>query len=110
MVLTAKVKFDGRARGTPAGTVRFLDGSTVLGVVPLTHGKARLVTSALPLGPNPIRVQYSGSPDFDSSQSPAVIADIKALHSRAKAVDALVAQASTRSGTAAAEVRRPDGG
>jgi hypothetical protein len=58
-------------RGTPSGTVTFMDGTTVLGTG-LLSGKpatATLLTSKLPLGARRIKAIYNGSGSFESSTS-----------------------------------------
>jgi uncharacterized delta-60 repeat protein len=54
------------ASGTAAGTVTFLDGSTVLGVVPLVGGRAQWTTSTLAVG---IHADVTAS--YSSGDSPA---------------------------------------
>jgi hypothetical protein len=56
--------------GTPAGTVTFSDGGTVLGTGPLAgSGSASITTSFLPAGPNSITAAYSGDSYFAGSTS-----------------------------------------
>jgi hypothetical protein len=63
------------ALGAPAGSVDFVDGTTVLGTVPLTTsgstGVAHLQVSDLGAGAHSVTAVYSGSPTFASSTSPA---------------------------------------
>jgi hypothetical protein len=54
---------------TPKGTVAFMSGTTLLGTLQLTGGKARLTTSSLPDGANPITVIYSGDPNIAASSA-----------------------------------------
>jgi hypothetical protein len=54
---------------TPKGTVVFMSGSTLLGTVQLSAGKARLSTSSLPEGSNPITVTYSGDANIAPSSA-----------------------------------------
>ncbi len=49
------------------GTVTFADGSTPLGTVPVSGGKATLTTSALAFGSHSITATYSGDPTYVSS-------------------------------------------
>ncbi|MFK7697535.1 Ig-like domain repeat protein [Paenibacillus sp. HJGM_3] len=58
--------------GTPAGTITFKDGATVLGdPVALTNGTASLTTTALPKGSRSITALYSGDSVFASGNSSA---------------------------------------
>jgi uncharacterized delta-60 repeat protein len=58
---------------TPTGTVTFLDGSTVLGVVPLVGGRAQWTTSTLAMGIHAnVTASYSGSGGFPASTSAAL--------------------------------------
>src|SRR5205807_2035637 len=45
---------------TPTGSVTFKNGSTILGVVPLSNGVASLTTSSLGPGPYTVTASYSG--------------------------------------------------
>jgi hypothetical protein len=59
--------------GTPAGTVSFYDGATLLGTVAVNSaGVATLTTSSLPLGANAITATYSGNATFAGSTSSTV--------------------------------------
>jgi hypothetical protein len=49
--------------------VQFLDGSFLLGTVPLTTGSASLVVSTLPMGTRSLSAEYSGDVTFDPSAS-----------------------------------------
>lgn len=55
--------------GTPTGCVTFMDGSTVLGTVPLSGGHASFTTSTLGVGTHSIKAVYSGSGNFSGSTS-----------------------------------------
>jgi hypothetical protein len=58
-------------RGTPSGTVTFMEGTTFLGTGVLS-GKpatATIITSKLPVGMRRIRAVYNGSGSFESSTS-----------------------------------------
>ena len=56
--------------GTPAGTMSFYDGATLLGTVAVNSGGiATLTTSSLPLGANTITAIYSGNATFAGSTS-----------------------------------------
>jgi len=66
--VTAKPGF---GKGTPTGTVSFLDGATNIGKVPLNGSAvATLTTSTLPLGTNNITATYRGDTKFSPSTSP----------------------------------------
>src|SRR5207249_4922647 len=54
------------------GTVQFLDGSTVLGVVGVASGTASLMTSSLAPGAHPITSVYSGDANYGASSSAAL--------------------------------------
>jgi hypothetical protein len=61
----------GFGKGTPTGTVSFLDGATNIGKVPLNgSGVATFTTSTLPPGTNSITASYSGDTNFKPSVSP----------------------------------------
>ena len=62
VTLIATVKLTDGPRDVPTGSVTFLDDTTKLSTVPLSHGKARLVTSELEPGRNMIQVQYDSGP------------------------------------------------
>jgi hypothetical protein len=84
--LTATIKFVGKSRAAPAGSVTFTDGSTILATVALHIGKASFTTSTLPTGKNMIRAAYDGAPTAKRSKSQFVLEKIRAVESTAKAV------------------------
>ncbi len=47
--------------GVPTGKVKFMDGGTVLGTVPLSGGVATFTTTRLPTGSNSITANYLGA-------------------------------------------------
>ena len=53
----------------PVGQVTFTAGTTVLGTAHLCSGRARLVTSSLPLGSTKITVSYPGNSNFAGSSA-----------------------------------------
>jgi len=57
------------AAGTPAGTVSFYDGATLLGSSSLTGLVATYATSSLSAGPHSITATYSGDATFATSTS-----------------------------------------
>jgi hypothetical protein len=76
------VKTKGRIRGTPVGTVTFIDGATVLGTVAVRGGKARFTTKALPIGQDAIQAVYNGSKELAPSRSAVRLETIRAGRSR----------------------------
>lgn len=72
VTFTASVKANAPGSGVPSGTVTFLNGTTILGVVTLnTAANATFTTPtlALPVGIANITVVYSGSANFTASTS-----------------------------------------
>src|SRR5262249_35733291 len=51
------------------GTVRFFDGSTLLGSVALSGGSASFTTSGLAMGSHSITAQYVGDGNYNGSTS-----------------------------------------
>jgi hypothetical protein len=76
------VKINGRIRGTPTGFVSFIDGTNILGTVPLRGGKARFRTATLPIGRHEIQAVYNGGEDLTPSISAVRIETIKADRSK----------------------------
>jgi Bacterial Ig-like domain (group 3) len=76
------VKINGRNRGTPTGTVTFIEGSTVLGSAAVRDGKARFTTKALPIGQDAIQAVYNGSKELTPSRSAVRLEVIRAGRSR----------------------------
>jgi hypothetical protein len=72
VTLTARVKAASPGAGTPTGTVRFYDGTMLLGSVPLVNGVAVLKTTALSVGGNAITVVYGGDSNFQGTTSAAL--------------------------------------
>jgi Bacterial Ig-like domain (group 3)/NHL repeat len=60
------------AAGTPAGSVSFFDGTTLLGAVTLSSGAASYTTSSLTATTHSITAVYSGSSNSVSSTSSAL--------------------------------------
>jgi hypothetical protein len=58
--------------GTPAGSVTFKNGTTVLGVRALSAGKATLSTTSLTSGSHSITAVYSGGTNYAGSTSPVL--------------------------------------
>jgi hypothetical protein len=64
MTVTANVEAAVPAAGTPAGIVRFFDGTTLLGSSALTSGTASLTTAGLAAGVHTIQATYEGDASF----------------------------------------------
>jgi uncharacterized protein (TIGR03437 family) len=58
--------------GTPSGSVRFLDGTILLGTSPLSEGRAFLTVSSLAAGSHLITANYGGDSGHEASSSPAL--------------------------------------
>ena len=73
LTLTAQVAdTSAGSAGTPAGTVSFYDGSTLLGTVTLSGGVASYSTTALAAGvTNTLTASYSGNTNFTASSTMA---------------------------------------
>ena len=70
MVLSASVSVAAPGSGTPTGTVRFFDGTTLLGSAPVSGGTtAMLFTPAARLGNRTLTAVYSGDGTFFPSTS-----------------------------------------
>jgi hypothetical protein len=67
VTFTAVVSGLPNGSGTPTGMVRFLDGTTTIGQVPLTSGQATLVKSNLSFGVHTIRAVYASDTFFAES-------------------------------------------
>ncbi len=75
VILTAQVT---STVGTPSGSVTFLDGSTVLGTVPVTAaGTATLSLSTLPTGVLSLTASYGGDNNYLSSGSTSTVAQVE---------------------------------
>ncbi|OIK23974.1 hypothetical protein VT52_029800 [Streptomyces malaysiense] len=68
--LTATVTVVAPGGGTPAGTVSFFDGATLLGTGTLSGGVATFSTSALTAGSHALTAAYGGSSAYTASTSP----------------------------------------
>jgi hypothetical protein len=58
--------------GSPAGTVEFYNGATLLGSATLSAGEATFATTKLPVGTDSITAVYTGKYSFSGSTSTAV--------------------------------------
>jgi hypothetical protein len=68
---------------TPTGTVRLLEGSTVLATATLDSlGRATLETTALSRGTHSLRVAYDGDANFNGAQSVAIAHEVVASSKR----------------------------
>jgi hypothetical protein len=65
--LKATVKAVAPGAGTPAGTVTFREGSTVLGTVQLSGASATYSLKAMAVDEHEITASYNGDPDFEPS-------------------------------------------
>lgn len=62
--------------GTATGTMTFSDGSTVLGIAPLSNGSAQFTTSGLAVGTHSISASYSGDANFQAGTSAQVATNV----------------------------------
>jgi len=69
VTFTATVSAAAPGSGVPAGTVEFLDGTTVLGFQTLVAGKVFFKTSTLSVGSHSITARYEGSTLFNARTS-----------------------------------------
>jgi hypothetical protein len=76
VTFTAKVKPS--ISGIPTGSVKFLNGATLIGTVSLTSGSASFSTAALVAGSHSITAIYSGDSTYTTSTS-AVLAETVTL-------------------------------
>jgi predicted secreted protein len=67
--LKATVKTIAPGGGTPAGTVTFREGETVLAIIPLSSGAATYPLKALTVGEHKITATYSGNADYGASEA-----------------------------------------
>jgi hypothetical protein len=65
VTFTAQVTASIAGVGSPTGSVTFRDGTTVLGVMTLSGGKAAFTTSSLTVGNHRIQIRYSGDGTFN---------------------------------------------
>jgi len=73
VTFTATVGVQSPGGGTPAGTVTFMDGTTVIGTATLNAaGQATLSTSSLAVGAHSITAVYDGNANFDGGTSSAL--------------------------------------
>jgi hypothetical protein len=70
--LKATVRAVAPGTGTPAGTVTFREGETVLAVVPLTSGSAAYPLKSLPAGTHEVTASYAQSANYLSSNGAIV--------------------------------------
>ena len=67
--LKATVKAVAPGAGTPAGTVAFRDGETVLATVQMSGSSASLPLKSLPVGSHSVTASYGGDPNYLASAS-----------------------------------------
>ena len=77
ITFTATVGAAAPGSGTPTGTVKFTDGSNVLGTVNLVNGVATFTTSKLSKGSHNITAIYSGDIDFLTFTSAVLVETIQ---------------------------------
>jgi large repetitive protein len=98
VTLTDTVKLRGAVRGTPTGTVMFMNGGKVLRTVALKRGKAVLKTASLPLGSDRIQAVYAGDGSFGPSTSAILVERVVAARpKKARAHRARALKAAARS-------------
>jgi hypothetical protein len=71
MTFTATVGAAAPAAGAPVGTVRFFDGTTLLGSSTLSSGSASLTTAGLTSGVHSIEARYDGDASFETGAGSA---------------------------------------
>jgi len=76
VTLTATVSAVAPATGVATGTVAFKDGGVTIGTATLVNGVATFTTAALLPGAHSLTAVYSGSLDFLTSTSAAVIQNV----------------------------------
>lgn len=81
VTLVATIGVAAPGTGSPGGTVTFLDGSTVLGTVPVTGGRAQLSVNSLTVGTHTLTASYAGDANFAGSTSTGVSQTVNALAS-----------------------------
>jgi hypothetical protein len=77
--LTATVVPSMAGRPTPAGTVSFYDGTTLLGTSPLSGGSATFGAASLATGAHSITAVYSGDSNFNLNTSAASTVTVTTL-------------------------------
>jgi len=80
-VLGQTVTITANVTAAATGTIQFLDGSTVLGTVPISSGVAVYVTSTFTQGTHSIHVTYSGDSTYASAGTSANILTVNAKSS-----------------------------
>jgi len=70
--VTFKATVKPSVSGTPTGSVKFLDGTTLLGTVTLSGGSVSFATHALSGGTHSITADYSGDSTYKASNSAAL--------------------------------------
>jgi subtilase family serine protease len=109
VTFTATVK--SATSGTPAGTVTFNNGTTVLGTGTLNgSGVATLATSSLALGSHPITASYSGGSNFNTSVSATLTQTVNKENTTTAVVSSLNPSVSGQTVTFTATVTPAFGG
>lgn len=76
LTFTATVATNVSGAGVPTGSVTFLDGSTSLGIAPLSGGIAILRTAGLSAATHSITATYGGNGSLSGSTSPALLQSV----------------------------------
>jgi hypothetical protein len=91
--------------GTPTGTVTFLDGTMVLGIVALSNRVARLTTTAFALGSHSLSAVYSADSNFTASTSATITQKVNKAGTTTTVVSSLNPAVSGQSITLTATVK-----
>jgi hypothetical protein len=87
--VTFKATVKSSTSGTPAGTVTFKDGATILSTVTLSGGVATLNIGDLSVGNHTITADYAGNVDFLSSASATLTQTVKKANTTTKLTSSL---------------------
>ncbi len=87
--VTFKATVKSSTSGTPAGSVTFKDGATVLSTVTLSAGVATLNIGDLSVGNHIITVDYAGNADFMTSASATLTQTVKKANTTTKLTSSL---------------------
>src|SRR5262249_25120090 len=77
------------AAGTPAGSIRFMDGAANLGSGTIAKGKATFPIASLAVGAHSITAVYDGSGGFSPSSSPVLTQTVNPASSSTSIVSSL---------------------
>jgi hypothetical protein len=87
--VTFKATVKSSTSGTPAGSVTFKDGATVLSTVPLSGGVATFNIGDLSVASHSITVDYAGNNDFLTSASGTLTQTVKKANTTTKITSSL---------------------